>query len=51
MGMLRAMARFNVTPGKRLNNPPCDVRAGRGFSSPARPAAFKQLQPLQPTRH
>jgi hypothetical protein len=27
IGMLRAMVRFNVAPGKRLNNPPSDDSA------------------------
>jgi hypothetical protein len=48
MGMLRAMVRFNVTPGKRLNNPPSDDSAFEvhlRFDSEAECVAYADMRP------
>jgi hypothetical protein len=46
--MLRAMVRFNVTPGKRLNNPPSDDSAFEvhlRFDSEAQCVAYADMRP------
>jgi hypothetical protein len=48
MGMLRAMVRRNVTPGKRLNNPPSDDSAFEvhlRFDSEAECVAYADMRP------